>query len=242
MRQQIQDNNFVTIHGWMVNQLDLPADETFVYALIYGYKGGFSHPIAHIALWLNCSERTVQRILQHLVMAGYINEKKQNGKATTYTCRPLTDCRPRQIVAPDKLSTDPSQIVAPDTLYIDNNYNNNIIERDNNKARSDSEKQKKFQKPTIEEVEQYCAQRHNGINAEEFYYFYESKGWLVGKTPMKNWRAAVITWEKKRNQNTSTNENHRTSNQKGNAKHSVDLTDIAQSIAAGWAAGANRCD
>ncbi len=192
-RGTIQDNRFVTLHAWIVTRLGLTANEAIVYALIYGYKDGFSHSIAHIALWLNCSERTVQRILQHLVMAGYIDEKKQNGKATTYTCRPLTDCRPRQIVAPDKLSTVPRQIVAPDTLYIDNSYNN-IIERDNNKAHP--EKQKKFQRPTIEEVEQYCAQRHNGINAEEFYYFYESKGWLVGKTPMKNWQAAVISWEK----------------------------------------------
>ena len=55
--------------------------------------------------------------------------------------------------------------------------------------------QKRFSKPTIEEVQAYCLERKNGINAKRFVDYYESKGWLVGKTPMKDWRAAVRTWE-----------------------------------------------
>lgn len=243
MKQKIKDSNYVTIHGWMVNQLGLTSDETFVYALIYGYKGGFDQPIAYIAQWLNASSDTARRVIQRLVAAGLLEEKKQSGKPTIYTCRPLANCNPSQVATPRNLQPHPSQIDSPHTLYIDNNYNNYIIERDSNTR---EEKQKKFQKPTIEEVADYCVQRKNGINAEEFYYFYESKGWLVGKTPMKNWRAAVITWEKKRNQqsntNTQNNGHHRTSNQTSNAKHAVDLTDIAQSIAAGWVAGTNRCE
>lgn len=239
MKPKIKDSNYVTIHGWMVNQLGLTSDETFVYALIYGYKGGFDQPIAYIAQWLNASSDTARRVIQRLVAAGLLEEKKQSGKPTIYTCRPLAICNPSQVATPCNLPPHPSQIDTPHTLYIDNNYNNYIIERDSNTR---EEKQKKFQKPTIEEVADYCVQRKNGINAEEFYYFYESKGWLVGKTPMKNWRAAVITWEKKRDQqsNTQNNGHHRTSNQTSNAKHAVDLTDIAQSIAAGWVAGANR--
>lgn len=52
-----------------------------------------------------------------------------------------------------------------------------------------------FIKPTIEEVKNYCEERKNNVNAEKFWNFYESKGWIVGKTKMKNWKAAVITWE-----------------------------------------------
>ena len=46
----------------------------------------------------------------------------------------------------------------------------------------------------------YCKERNNGIDAEAFVAFYESKGWLIGKNPMKNWKSAVITWEKSRKQ------------------------------------------
>lgn len=55
-----------------------------------------------------------------------------------------------------------------------------------------------FVKPTVEEVRQYCWERRNGIDAERFVDFYESKGWKVGKEPMRDWKAAVRTWEKRR--------------------------------------------
>lgn len=67
-------------------------------------------------------------------------------------------------------------------------------------ADGDKEKKtsKKFVKPTIEEIAAYCRERNNTIDAESFFNFYESKGWLVGKSPMKDWKAAVRTWEKSR--------------------------------------------
>lgn len=55
---------------------------------------------------------------------------------------------------------------------------------------------KKFIKPKIEEVRSYCLERKNVVDPETFFDFYESKGWLVGKAPMKNWKAAIRTWEK----------------------------------------------
>lgn len=58
-------------------------------------------------------------------------------------------------------------------------------------------KQSRFVKPTLEEVEAYCEERQNGIDAVAFYSFYESKGWQIGKNQMKNWKAAIITWERK---------------------------------------------
>lgn len=64
------------------------------------------------------------------------------------------------------------------------------IEKENNK------KKKRFAPPTIEEVKAYCEERGNSIDAETFVNFYASKGWLVGKSPMKDWKACVRTWEK----------------------------------------------
>lgn len=50
----------------------------------------------------------------------------------------------------------------------------------------------------MDEVAAFCLERKNGIDPEEFVSFYASKGWKVGTSPMKDWRAAVFTWEKKR--------------------------------------------
>jgi len=56
---------------------------------------------------------------------------------------------------------------------------------------------KYFNKPTILEVENYCILRKNNIDAEAFIAFYESKGWMIGKNKMKDWKQAIITWEKR---------------------------------------------
>ena len=60
---------------------------------------------------------------------------------------------------------------------------------------SPKKKKKVFKKPTVQEIRDYCAARDNRIDAQKFYDFYESKGWMVGKNLMKDWQAAVRTWE-----------------------------------------------
>ena len=58
-------------------------------------------------------------------------------------------------------------------------------------------KRKRFEKPTVEEVAEYCQERNNGIQAQHFIDFYESKGWKVGQNPMKDWKACIRTWEQR---------------------------------------------
>lgn len=55
-----------------------------------------------------------------------------------------------------------------------------------------------FVPPTLSEVKAYCQERNNGINPQSFIDFYSSKGWFVGKNKMKDWKAAVRTWEQRR--------------------------------------------
>lgn len=55
---------------------------------------------------------------------------------------------------------------------------------------------KNFVKPTVEEVREYCLERKNNVNPEKFVDFYESKDWYIGKNKMKDWKAAVRTWER----------------------------------------------
>jgi hypothetical protein len=60
------------------------------------------------------------------------------------------------------------------------------------------EKAKRFYPPTLDEVKQYCEERKNNIDPMAFIDFYSSKGWMIGKNRMKDWKAAVRTWERKR--------------------------------------------
>lgn len=54
----------------------------------------------------------------------------------------------------------------------------------------------RFTPPTLEEVKSYCEERGNSVDPERFFDFYSSKGWMVGKNRMKDWKAAVRNWER----------------------------------------------
>ena len=74
-------------------------------------------------------------------------------------------------------------------------------EEDKDKEKEDtkvSSKKKNFEPPNLEQVKAYCEERKNGVDAERFYDFYQSKGWMVGKNGMKDWKAAVRTWEREK--------------------------------------------
>ena len=81
-------------------------------------------------------------------------------------------------------------------------YNKNTIQdEDNTKTKTNTEgvkgKAVAFRPPKLEEVEAYCLERGNGVDPQHFIDYYTSNGWRVGRNPMKDWKAAVRTWEKK---------------------------------------------
>lgn len=79
------------------------------------------------------------------------------------------------------------------------------IDKDSKGESVRGEKTKRFIPPSVEEVEQYCIERSNNIDAQSFIDFYESKGWMIGKNKMKDWKAAVRTWERSRKQENKEN-------------------------------------
>ena len=77
------------------------------------------------------------------------------------------------------------------------NANANVNVNANEKEKSKEKKASRFTPPTKEEVSAYCKERNNHVNADQFVDFYTAKGWTVGKNPMKDWKAAVRTWEQR---------------------------------------------
>lgn len=71
-------------------------------------------------------------------------------------------------------------------------------DKDSKEESASEEKSKRFYPPTLDEVKQYCEERKNNIDPMAFIDFYSSKGWMIGKNRMKDWKAAVRTWERKR--------------------------------------------
>lgn len=84
----------------------------------------------------------------------------------------------------------------PEQKFQENNTRVNITSMNNIMGPAPEKKQKKFVKPTVEEIGAYCKERNNRIDPQKFFDYYESNGWKVGKNPMKDWKAAVRTWER----------------------------------------------
>lgn len=69
--------------------------------------------------------------------------------------------------------------------------------KDKDKPLKGGDTRTKFAPPSLQEVTDYCRERGNGVDPERFVDFYAAKGWKVGNQPMKDWKAAVRTWEKR---------------------------------------------
>ena len=79
------------------------------------------------------------------------------------------------------------------------------IGKDSIEIEEPKSKAKRFTPPTLEEVTAYCIERGNNVDAQHFIDYYTSNGWLVGKNKMKDWKAAVRTWERNGYSSTKTN-------------------------------------
>jgi hypothetical protein len=84
-------------------------------------------------------------------------------------------------------------------LNVNVNDNDNVNVNVNDKVteiRAAKPPRTRFSPPSIDEVRAYCQERGNGVDAERFIDYYNANGWRVGKNAMKDWKAAVRTWEK----------------------------------------------
>ena len=69
-------------------------------------------------------------------------------------------------------------------------------EKEKGKGEDKKTARSRFTPPTLEEVQAYCEERGNAVDAQRFIDYYTANGWKVGKNSMKDWKAAVRTWER----------------------------------------------
>lgn len=172
-----------------------------LYAYLFSKPDGWNFHINIMEEELKESRNQIYSAIKELIESGYIIRRQVNEKGVfggiVYEFVDIYRLREK----PCTEKTVYGKTSTHNNTYISSNTD--LKEKDINKFIS-KKKSEKFIKPTIEEITAYCQERNNGIDAETFYYFYESKGWKVGSSPMKSWKAAVITWEKKNPKTQST--------------------------------------
>lgn len=147
----------------------------------------------YIANFCQCSESKVTKSIAKLIELGYIYLQSFDGRQRELRSR---------LVNYDRQS---SKIYEADSEKIphSNIYNNTTNNQDINNIycapQAETPKTtKRFSPPTVEEVRAYCIERRNNVDAERFVDYYTANGWQVGKNKMRDWKAAVRTWERNR--------------------------------------------
>lgn len=160
---------------------------------------------SELALDLDEKEENVQITIQYLLKSGllemcsdeeyYLPDTKDSTGCETAAASRMRKCRAKK----DKLErNNVTPMLQSGYGEIEKELEIDIeIEKEiDSSAKSTTTKRKRFEKPTLSQITQYCLERNNCVNAEQFYDYYESNGWKVGKNAMKDWKACVRTWER----------------------------------------------
>lgn len=158
---------------------------------------------------LNISLPTLLDLLSLLQERGYIIRNSSRGRGNKTTYQKGKEILPfivqKKVKNFNLLCAEKGKEILPKYNNIINNKEKNILKKETPTIMAT-----KFKKPTLEEVQAYCEQRGNNINPQSFIDFYESKGWVVGRSPMKDWQAAVRTWEQRETKQKQNNNGRRT--------------------------------
>ena len=169
---------------WLEGEIQVCSDEAIVCFtnLCSGYWLKLGSMTYAFALQKYCRRNPI--ILQELIEAGVIDKNGENIiiKFLDKQLNEFSDLSGKRSKAAQKRWS---------------NANALQVESKSNAIREDKRKEKNiFIAPTHQEVLEYCIERNNNVDVNKFIDFYESKGWMVGKNKMKDWKASIRTWEK----------------------------------------------
>ena len=161
---------------------------------------------SELALDLDEKEENVQITIQYLLKSGllemcsdeeyYLPDTKDSTGSETAVASRVRKHREKQKAL--QCNTDVTQVkhLCNGEIEIELEKDIEIEKEIDSSAKSTTTKRKRFEKPTLSQITQYCLERNNNVNAEQFFDYYESNGWKVGKNAMKDWKACVRTWER----------------------------------------------
>ena len=202
----------------MGKRLGLRGNDLICFAVIYGFsmdgESQFKGNLVYLSECMFASQPTVLLSLRKLLECNLIlkqNDIVKGKKRCYYATNILFDDGEFEAIDTTKeplvmttkeplVMTTKEPLVMTTKEPLPKEYNNKEYkeEEKNKKSISDDIPKKRFKKPTIVEIQAYIKEKKMHFDAERFFDYYECKGWVVGKSPMKDWKAACRTWEHSR--------------------------------------------
>ena len=173
------------------------------------YEGYFDNLVQELALKLDVSEDDINMTVAYFTKCGLI-QIDDDGHATLSQAKAMVESETNWAKYKREQRKNSQNLLKLENVQNKKTLSNSCpteieieLEKDieiekeiHSSAKSTTTKRKRFEKPTLSQITQYCLERNNNVNAEQFYDYYESNGWKVGKNSMKDWKAAVRTWER----------------------------------------------
>lgn len=205
-----------SFQDWLLSNSHLSSSARILwYTLMHynnkcGWKEEFNIAMSALELSSGMSKQAITRARNVLRQAGRIEFTTRPGnQSTVYRIIPFAFHFGTQSDTQADTQTDTQAVTQADTLSdTQSGTQADTIPR-LDKTRLDNRKESKPKKetkpkkesatipPTADMVMAYCEKRNNGIDAQHFIDFYDARGWMIGKTKMKDWQAAIRTWERR---------------------------------------------
>ena len=205
------EDNFTVLNNAAIEDKNISAESFRLLVFMLSCADSWQFSLKGLAVRLNITERTLSTRIAELRRAGYIKtiwHTNKNGQfeacewevyevpistASQENRNAVKPQRGKTATRSDRNAETPQRGKPATTkqIPIETNTNNKQILKETNTKGA-----RVFVKPTLEEITAYCQERGNKVDPQTFLDHYDSNGWRVGKNPMKDWRAAVRTWEK----------------------------------------------
>lgn len=216
VHREEHNESFTIIDNAVLQNVNLSFEARGFMAYLLSFPNDWSFSISGIVKSSGTSESVVRRLLAELQAEGYIVINRhidKNGRVTRWSWdlfeRAKIPESVQMLKSPDveiarcgnHQMWNAPHVEEPGGGFTTCGKNDTIQSTNNNKVLNNKvlkeNIQKKFVPPTLSEVKAYCQERNNGVNPENFLDYYTANGWKVGRNPMKDWKAAVRTWERK---------------------------------------------
>lgn len=155
------------------------------------------HDAELIAEDFKISSELVQEMMKYMVELGLFENNR--GVITCLKMATRTDEYTQKLMRNNNKYRDNVRTLSGES-HDSVTIKSDLIEEKRIEQKDIGQKRKRFMPPSLQDIIEYCHQRKNDIDPQGFRDFYESKGWMVGKNKMKDWKACVRTWEKKNQQ------------------------------------------
>ena len=171
-------------------------------SLILSLPDGWNYTIGGLVSICIEKEVAVKTALTELKKCGYlridkVKPSKENGGRYEYIYNIFEQPIGIQEVEIQGVENQPLEILALENIPLYKDTDKTITDLSITDTSSiDDRPRTRFTPPTLEEVQSYCRERGNNVDAERFINHYTSNGWMVGRNKMKDWKASVRTWEK----------------------------------------------